>query len=301
MMEAILSNIQRFSMHDGPGLRTTVFFKGCPLRCLWCHNPETYRFGQEVRYDKESCMFCGSCLKACPAGALSANGDEMAYDPQKCRRCFQCVNACPTGAMAVAGMRMTVEQILTEALRDKSIYQRSGGGVTLSGGECTSQPEAVEAILDGLHAEGVHAALDTCGQCAPDVFRRLAAKADIILFDLKHADPQKHKELTGRDNTLILSNLHLLEEMGAKVEIRIPFVPTLNDDEENLRATAEIIRPLKCITRTVLLGYHPLGQTKIYDFDHHGRDLGIERPKSADVKTAAEKMQEWTGKPAVSR
>ena len=300
-MEAIISNIQRFSMHDGPGVRTTVFFKGCPLRCLWCHNPETYRYGQELRYDAEKCIGCRSCIQACAPKGLSADEQGLIHDAALCRKCFACVDSCPAGAVGIAGDKMTLEQVLAEVLRDRGMYDRSGGGVTLSGGESTGQPEFCGALLDALREQGVHTALDTCGFCREDVFEGLAKRADLILFDLKHADPEIHRRLTGQSNELILRNLQTLERIGAQVEVRIPYIPTMNDDEDNLRATAQIIKPLACVQRTVLLGYHPLGQTKIYDFNRHGVDLGIEKPKSVQVAAAAEKMQEWTGKPAVSR
>lgn len=300
-MEGIISNIQRFSMHDGPGVRTTVFFKGCPLRCLWCHNPETYRFGSELRYDRDKCICCASCAQACPNGALTVQPDGLAHDAERCAHCFACVYACPTGAMSTAGARMTLEQVLAETLRDEGIYHRSGGGVTLSGGEATAQPAFAGALLDALRQKGIHTALDTCGFCQEDTFRELAGKADLVLLDVKHADPARHKALTGQDNALILRNLEQLERMGAQVEVRIPFIPTMNDDEDTLRGMAEIIRPHACIRRVVLLGYHPLGQTKIYDFDRHGRDLGIEKPSASRVQQAALRMQELTGKPAVSR
>lgn len=300
-MEAILSNIQRFSLHDGPGVRTTVFFKGCPLRCLWCHNPETYRFGQELQYDREKCIFCASCAAACPSGALRTGPAGLLYDAAQCKRCFACAYACPSGALRTAGTRMTLEQVLQEVLRDRGVYERSGGGVTLSGGEATAQPQFAAALLDALRAEGVHTALDTCGFCEEATFRALAEKADLILLDIKHSDPARHKALTGQDNARILRNLDQLEAMGAAVEVRIPFIPTMNDDEETLAGMAAIVRQRACVRRVVLLGYHPLGQTKIYAFDQHGRDLGIEKPGAARLRQAAQRMQELTGKPAAWR
>lgn len=300
-MEGYVTNIQRFSMHDGPGVRTTVFFKGCPLRCLWCHNPETYRFGWELRYDRASCMFCTSCVNACPSGALRIHEEAIGYDKTLCRSCGSCVNACPTGAIAETAACMSTEDILTEVLRDREMYRRSGGGVTLSGGEATAQPELAAALLEELKKEGIHTALDTCGFCEKGTFRSLSERADLILFDIKHSDPLRHKELTGQDNALILENFEQLEELGAAVEIRVPVVPTMNSDDGVIRGIGNLIRGHRCVRRVVLLGYHPLGQTKIYDFDEHGRDLQLERPQSAELQRLAALLEETSGKPAVFR
>ena len=329
-MTGIISNIQRFSLHDGPGVRTTVFFKGCPLRCVWCHNPETYAFGQELRYKRADCVFCGSCVKACPVGALSVADGRIAYDIGLCtskptprerhgdsqgakslgQGCggggptaasFPCVRECPTGALAVTGQAMTVGEVVEEILSDAAMYERTGGGVTLSGGEASAQYEFAKSLIEALKVEGIHVALDTCGQCAPDRLMTLAGLCDLVLFDLKHADPQKHREQTGIDNRLILQNLCELGEVGTPVEARIPVIPGLNDDDEDISAMAKILADNLHVERAVLLGYHPLGRAKIYDFDRQGGVLGVKPPSRARLHELAERMQKEAGIPVTYR
>jgi len=294
-MKAVISNIQRFSMHDGPGIRTTVFFKGCPLRCLWCHNPETYRFGTELRYKKSACIGCRSCIAACETRALSAGENGLVHDSAICRSCMSCADACPAAALAVSGSEMTLDRLMEEALRDKGAYERSGGGVTLSGGEASAQYDIALAFLSALKENGIHTALDTCGFCPPDRFEKLVRAADLVLFDIKHADSKKHKELTGVPNELILQNLDACENYGTDIEIRIPVIPGLNDSPDELAAVAKLLRGRKAVKRAILLGYHPLGLSKIYDFDRTGKDLGITAPKKDRMQQLACDMETLSG------
>ena len=301
MAIGIISNIQRTSIHDGPGMRTTVFFKGCPLRCVWCHNPETYEFGRELRYKEEDCLHCGSCVSVCRTGALTIQGESLQYRKSLCAGCFACTGECPAGALAIAGTEMTVEDVLREALRDRSLYERTGGGVTLSGGECTAQYDFCLSLLRALKAEGIHTCLDTSGQCQTDRFLTLARESDLVLFDIKAMDPARHKELTGVGNEKILENFFLLGENSIPVEVRMPIVPGLNDDPEGLRLAGEAIRQNKAVQSVVLLGYHKLGLSKVYDFSRHGRDLGVTPPKKATLGEMAQMLQELTGLPVSFR
>ena len=297
----IISNIQRASIHDGPGMRTTVFFKGCPLRCLWCHNPETYAFGQELRLKADACIHCLSCVQACPSGALTVSGSRLAYDGAHCARCFACAGSCPSGALAVSGRDMTAEAILAEVLEDRSMYARTGGGVTLSGGEPTAQFALCLALLNALRAEGIHTCLDTSGHCEPMHFARLASTASMVLFDLKHPDPERHQALTGVNGRLILANFALLGKLGVPVEVRIPIIPGLNDAPETLRASARLIAANPAVRSVVLLGYHKLGLSKIYAFDQSGRDIGVTPPKNEALARLAALMADASGRPTQYR
>ena len=300
-MIGIISNIQRFSLHDGPGVRTTVFFKGCPLKCFWCHNPEMYAFGQELRYKRADCVYCESCVSACPKGALAVKGDEIAYDDTLCLKCFACARECPSGALAVSGMAMTVEEVVYEALQDEAMYGSTGGGVTLSGGEASSQYDFALALIEALKTKGIRVALDTCGLCSPEKLMNLAALSDLVLFDIKHADPEAHRVLTGTDNRLILNNLHALRDAGTPVEARIPVIPGYNDGMENINAVAAIISGNPHVKSAVLLGYHPLGRAKIHNFNHQGAAIDIIAPDRAIIQKIARRIQELTGIPTSYR
>ena len=301
MATGIISNIQRASIHDGPGMRTTVFFKGCPLRCLWCHNPETYAFGRELRLKREACIHCLSCVQACPSGALTVSGDTLRPDRDSCVRCFSCADACPSGALAVSGREMTADEILTEALADRSMYARTGGGVTLSGGEPTAQFEICLELLTALRSEGIHTCLDTSGQCDPMRFARLASSASMVLFDLKHPDPDRHAALTGTNNRLILANFALLGKLGVPVEVRIPVIPGMNDDEQTMRTFSGLISGNRAVQSVILLGYHKLGQSKIYNFDEHGHDIGVVPPKQAHLEALADIIRSTAALPVQCR
>lgn len=287
----IITNIQRFSLHDGPGIRTTVFMKGCPLRCLWCHNPETYDHRQELCYRKEKCIGCGLCLLECSRQALRKGEDGLEYREEDCSRCFQCANQCPSHALFVCGTKKTPEETLRELLEDRELYENSGGGVTFSGGEATMQSAFVTELARCLKAEGISSALDTCGYCEPRRFCRTTELMDLCLFDLKHSDSQKHKELTGVGNRRILSNLFSLEEMGKRIHIRIPVIPGMNDDRENFKSLAGLLEGLHQVEEVVFLGYHGLGLSKVFRFNSRQKDWGIKTPDRAKLENLREYFQ----------
>jgi pyruvate formate lyase activating enzyme len=254
----VVFDVQRYSLHDGPGIRTTVFLKGCPLHCPWCHNPESQSAVPEIVIVPDRCVHSGSCGPACPNGLA---GGPFPPDPARCERCGRCADACPSGARRLIGRRMTMAEVIAAAERDRPFYDESGGGVTFSGGEPLAQPEFLLACLAEAKARGLHTAVDTCGAAPEAVVRRVAALTELILFDLKVVDPERHRELTGWRAEPILANLLLLDDLGAEVWLRLPLVPGYTDGS-NLEAVAGFARGLSHIRRLNLLPYHRLGADK---------------------------------------
>jgi pyruvate formate lyase activating enzyme len=261
----LIFEIRKYTIHDGPGVRTTVFFKGCPLSCLWCCNPESQVRSPELVWVRERCVGCDLCLADCPSGALSAAPDGgRAIDRERCERCGQCAERCPAEALSLLGRWVTVDEVLAEVAKDALYFEASGGGLTLSGGEPLSQPEfAAELLRRYRHEEkGRHAAVETCGHVEWPVLERMAADVDLFLYDLKHMDPAEHLRLTGRDNRLILDNARRLAASGSSLVIRLPLIPGVNDGRDNLEATAEFALALPGVERIDLLPYHRLGEPK---------------------------------------
>lgn len=255
----MIFNILRFSLHDGPGIRTTVFLKGCPLRCWWCHNPESQSFEPEVMYYQERCRLCGDCIAACPHGALSLDGGIAVSDD--CEACGTCVEVCRANARLLAGRRMTVAQVMTEIEKDVIFFDESGGGVTFSGGEPLAQPQFLEALLRACRERRIHTALDTCGFAQLDLLLRLSALADVVLYDLKLVDAAQHIECTGVSNEPILENLKTLADARRPVIVRYPVIPGINDADEQLQKATQTLTRLG-LRRLDLLPYHPTGAEK---------------------------------------
>jgi pyruvate formate lyase activating enzyme len=273
-------DIKKFSIHDGPGIRTTVFFKGCPLSCWWCHNPESQARGRELVWRETRCIVCGACQAACPEGAISANGDgSMHTDPARCTLCGDCLDACTSEAREIVGRSMSLNQVMAEIERDVPFYDESGGGVTFSGGEPLLQAEFLRALLRACRERDIHTTLDTCGYARWETLDSLRADVDLFLYDLKLMDAERHRQVTGVSNQIILSNLEALARHGHALVLRLPLIPGLNDDEDNLRRTAAFAAGLPGVERLDILPYHPTGADK-YPRLHKAYRLAELRPPS---------------------
>jgi pyruvate formate lyase activating enzyme len=278
-MTGLVFDIKRYSIHDGPGIRTTVFLKGCGLHCQWCHNPESIDVRPELMHWPSRCKRCQACVQACPAGALSADAEgKVLVDRSKCDPCGRCAEACLYDAMQVIGREMSVDEVLSEVERDRVFFEQSGGGVTLSGGDPLVQADFAEAVLGACRARGIHAAIDTAGLSANGAFERLARQADLVLFDLKLIDTAAHKAFTGVSNTPILENLKALAGSGREIWVRIPLVRGVNDDEGNIRRTIDLVRSLGSVRRIGLLPYHAGGLEKARRIGRESRFRKFESP-----------------------
>jgi pyruvate formate lyase activating enzyme len=242
MITGRILHTQRLSTEDGPGIRTTMFFKGCPLHCAWCHNPESLSSRTETQWFSTRCIGCETCIAACPNHCLELTASGLRIDRERCQACGTCVEACPSGALESLGRVVTVDELLGELVKDRVYYEKSGGGVTLSGGEPTFQPDFAEALLKGLKGQGLATALDTCGMTTTHILDRLLPYTDLVLFDLKLWDPARHQEFTGQTNERILQNLQYLREWihrsGRPIQIwvRTPLIPTATASLQNLAA-----------------------------------------------------------------
>lgn len=265
MLKAPVFNIQPFSIHDGPGIRTTVFLKGCPLRCLWCANPESNLAAPQLLVYPNRCVGCGKCVGACPLGLITLENGKAVTDRSRCVSCGQCVAVCPRDAREIAGKEMTVQQVLDRVLEDKLFLEESGGGMTLSGGECLLYPEFSAELLEKVKEAGLNTAVESCCYAPAQVIDRVFAHVDHPLLDIKHMDPETHKRLTGVDNRLILENiLRIRHTLGKPVTIRIPVIPGCNDTEENFRALGAFVsEKLGTDTPVHLLAYHRMGEGKL--------------------------------------
>jgi len=259
-MKARIVEIKRFAVHDGDGIRTTVFLKGCPLKCVWCHNPETIEFKPQLALYNNKCSLCGNCINCCPVGAHTISEEGHILDREKCVSCGKCENICFNGALKLYGREMSVSELMPILLEDKDFYETSGGGVTISGGECLMHPEFCEELLKRLKDEKIHTAVDTCGFVSKEVLDKVMPYTDIFLYDLKAFDEDVHIKCTGQSNKIILENLKYIDECGKKVEIRIPYIPGFNDNQ--IPKIAEFLSKLKNITKVRVLPYHNYAGSK---------------------------------------
>jgi len=286
-MYCILS-IQRFCLHDGPGIRTTVFLKGCPLTCLWCHNPESQAERPELLFDKQKCLGCGACLTACPQGVIVVDGALGAggtVNRAACLYCGQCQDACPSGARQVLGRYKAAEEVLTEILGDRVFYETSGGGVTISGGEPLRASHFLTSLLALCKAYGLHTAVDTSGFAPLDAFLAILPHTDLFLYDIKHMDNDMHLRLTGVGNELILANLRALSRLHRNIVLRVPLIPGLSDDLGHLSRIRALALELG-LTSINLLPYHPFASGKYERMQLPYTTADLRPPTEAELSQA---------------
>lgn len=293
MNTGIIFDIKRYAIHDGPGIRTTVFFKGCPLHCSWCHNPEGIRSAPEFVYRQEKCAeACDLCVNSCPPGAISKSEAAVTIDETKCDLCRDCVDACVHEALEIAGRELTIQDLLGEVERDSMFYRKSGGGVTLSGGEPVAQHDFVCGFLDALKGRGLHTALDTSGHIPFEELEIVSEYVDLFLYDIKLMDPDKHEMHTGVSNDIILDNLRRLNSLSKPVAIRFPIIPGVNDDDQNISATIDFLRTLNNVSFVNVLPYHKGGIQKMKRLsgDNECRVFGAPAPE--DLRSTTEALLE---------
>lgn len=284
---ALIFNIQRFSVNDGPGIRTNVFFKGCPLNCLWCHNPESKSTKPDLGFIASKCIGCGHCLTQCPGHCHTMENGEHVIDRSKCLACRACERFC-AGALEIMGREMTVDEVLGEVMKDEIFYKTSNGGMTVSGGEPMIQFPFITELLRAAKEKGLTCCMETCGFVAWARFEEIMPYVDLFLYDIKETDPARHREYTGADNALILENLRKLDGAGAKTVLRCPVIPGLNDRVDHFAAIAHLADSLKNVQGIDVEPYHPLGKTKC---ENLGRDYPLADLSFPDKA----QIQAWIG------
>ncbi len=285
-----ITNIQKFSIHDGDGIRTTVFFKGCPLKCEWCHNPETQRFEKEMQVDREKCTGCGTCQAVCPNGAVHMTEDHQpVWDPKACTFCGKCENFCPAGVREIVGREYTVKELTKEILKDQMFYEESGGGVTFSGGEVMAMDmDFILAMAKELKRQDVSLTIDTCGYVPYERFEQILPYVDTFLYDVKVMDPELHKKYIGTDNQRILDNLVQLARDGARIYIRIPTVKEVNGNEQNMKETIAFLQEHDIHPAQInLLPYHDTGSGKYKKLDMEYKGTDLHAPDKEEMEALA--------------
>lgn len=271
MITGLILSIERCSLHDGPGIRTTVFLKGCPLRCQWCHNPESQAHKPELYFVSERCVACGACVEACPAQCHTFEAGIHRIDRSACDACGACVRACPQGALEIKGERRSVDQVMAEVIKDRAFYDSSGGGLTISGGEPMAQPEFTLALLVAAQGAGIHTCVETSGFGPRQRLLDLLPHTDLFLFDWKQSDPDAHLQQVGAAQHRIHDNLHALSAAGARIRLRCPLVPGINDHAGHFQTIADLANQLQGIEAVEVLPYHPMGQAKRDRIGSHWR------------------------------
>ncbi|MGE5484147.1 MAG: glycyl-radical enzyme activating protein [Ignavibacteriales bacterium] len=283
----------KYAIHDGPGIRTIVFLKGCPLRCWWCHNPEGQDPRPELIMWENRCISCGECARVCTGGAIVTGDGLLRFRKEDCRLCFKCVEACHAGSRAVAGREVSVEEVMEEILKDAPFYEESGGGVTFSGGEPLAQPQFLEALLAECGAREIHTAIETTGWAIREDLLRISPKANLILFDLKIIDEAEHRKHTGSSNGPILDNLAALTAVHDNVVVRIPVVPGVNDSDQRVHEFGRFLTGLPGIREIHLLPYHKAGVEKYRRLGRQYRLPSLEPPDRATMERISATLRDY--------
>lgn len=277
-------------MHDGPGIRTTLFLKGCPLRCVWCHNPESQRAESELMFHQTMCIDCGCCEAACPYHEAHRTLEDFRLRQQRCKGCSSCADVCVAGAIERVGQDMSVREVVEEVSKDISYFRNSGGGVTLSGGEPMAQPEFAIALLEAFRSENIHTAVETCGQASEETFRRAVSVTDLFLWDIKILDEKQYAEYTGGDLTAMLDNLRLVYELGGNILLRSIFIPEIHDNEENEKALAKLLDEMKGV-RIEYIPYHQYGRSKREKLGLVENGPDFRRPEPGELAAFARRVE----------
>lgn len=290
-MTGEIFDIKRFAVHDGPGIRTTVFMKGCSLKCVWCHNPEGISFEPELQFVAKKCVGCGLCGEICPSDAHSFAGGVHTIDRDKCVKCGLCSKVCVTDALSQCRRKVEAEELVDILLEDREFFEQSGGGVTLSGGECLCQADFCAEVLKSLKEKGIHCAVDTCG-CVPQAsIDKVIPYTDVFLYDIKHMSEEEHIRYTGKSNKIILENLKYIDSLGKETEIRIPLIPTVNDYA--IDDIGKFLGGLKNISRVKLLPYNNLAGSKYESIGMENTMPKVEKPTEEFMKQHAEKLKKY--------